>query len=92
MKTTTKKAPEIRGLCNTWLQSELAGGKTQQQAMEDLNRATGYKADYVQVLRWRNGERSPRPVVREYMLRLAIPHVIGGLTKSQVSALVDALV
>lgn len=86
-------------LVQTWLDAELANGKTQRQAMLDMNKATGYKVDHTTVFRWRAGAmnpddpsgRSPKPKAREYMLRIAIPAVIKGISKKQAEQLVEAL-
>lgn len=79
-------------LAKTWLAAELAAGKTRIKAMEDLNKATGYRANHVQVYRWLNGERDPRAEVRQYMLAIAIPHVIKGISDKQVKYLSEVLV
>lgn len=63
-------------LCETWLESELEKGKTQRQAMDEMSKACDYKVSYVHVLRWRNGERNPRPEVRRYMMERAIPYML----------------
>lgn len=78
-------------LAKTWLAAELAAGKTRIKAMEDLNRATGYRANHVQVYRWLNGGRDPRAEVRKYMIAIALPYVTSGLTDKQVKYLSEAL-
>lgn len=78
-------------LAKTWLEAELASGKDRQQATDDLNAATGYNADWVTVHRWINHDRNPRKEVREYMMRIAIAHLIGGITKKQLDLLTESL-
>ena len=78
-------------LTDTWLEAETSAGKSQQQAMADMNKATGYKVNYVQILRWRNGERSPRPKARAYLLKKALPYLFAKPGKRDLMELVNAL-
>lgn len=85
-------------LIEKWLEAELNAGKTQRKAMDDMNRALGTKVDHTQIFRWKAGAasaddpngRSPRPLVREYMLRIAVPYVLKGLKKKDIDLVVES--
>ena len=78
-------------LTDTFVEAELAAGKSHKQLMDDLSKATGYTVGHSTLSRWRHRHRNPEPAPRQYMLRKAIPHVIKGITPKQVEALVEAL-
>lgn len=63
-------------LAATFLEAELANGKTTAKILDELKAATGYACDHSTLYRWKNGERNPRPEVRRYMLKRALPHLL----------------
>ncbi len=78
-------------LTDTFLEAEYEKGKTQKQILADMSKATGYNVGYSTISRWRHRTRNPEPAPRMYMMKIAIPHAIKGLTKKQVETLVEAL-
>lgn len=63
-------------LAATYVESEMALGKKTNQIITELSKATGYKIDHSTLFRWKNGERNPRPEVRAYMLKKALPYAL----------------
>lgn len=78
-------------LAETYMAAQLEAGKTPKEALEELAKATGYTANHSTISRWKHRHRNPEPAPRMFMMKVAIPHVIKGITPKQVEALVEAL-
>lgn len=70
-------------LATTFMEAELAKGKTTVKIIAELAEATGYSCNPSTMYRWRNGERNPGPEVRRYMLKRVLPYLVAqGLPKA----------
>lgn len=78
-------------LAETYMAAQLEAGKTQKESLDAISRATGYNVGYSTISRWKHRHRNPEPAPRIFMMKIAIPHVIKGLTKKQIEELTEAL-
>ena len=85
-------------LIESWLAAEFAAGKNKTEATAALSKATGMHYYLSRVLDWEKGERDVPAKARQYMIRVALRHVletggvdVSGLSDSQIKKIADRL-
>lgn len=85
-------------LVHTWLDHELASGKTKAEAVRALNSALGTQYKQNRLYEWLDGKHEPQRDVRVWMLTMCLPALLTEiglskkLTAKQLSELVEKLI
>lgn len=88
---------QITTIVHTWLDHELASGKTKAEALRALNSALGTAYKQNRLYEWLNGKHEPQRDVRVLMLSVCLPSLLTQLglskklTAKQVRDLADKL-
>ncbi len=85
-------------LVQSWLDVELIPGRTKADALRDLNQSLGTQYKSNRLYEWISGSRPIPDAVRDYMMRVAIEHVLYrngvpalSLSDAQAERIVDEL-
>ena len=83
----TRRMANSKNLVESWIAAEAAAGRNRTDALKALNKACGSQYRINRTYEWQHKTVDIPPTPRDYMLRVALAHVLetGGLSNKALS-------